>query len=134
MSQEQQGGAQEEKSGFVLARNFLVAIYRDPTGIRLKGQKGTDWLLGSKNNQPRGGRGLSGERDTGPGLSPFQPPGLLLVASLGFSSRCTARTRVRAPLAPRLGAPPLGLLLLPAQRLRERRWGIPMGNLVRAAL
>lgn len=80
----------KKKLGVVLVRNFLVATYRDPTGIRQKGQKGIYWLLESKNNQPGGGRetagvGGSGARDTQPGLSPFQPPGLLWVDSPGFS-------------------------------------------------
>lgn len=76
MGQEQQRSAQEEKLGVVLVRNFGVATYRDPTGIRLKGQKGTS--LGRQG-------GSVGRGTHSPGLPPFQPPGLLLGGLPGVS-------------------------------------------------
>lgn len=60
----------------------MVAIYRDPSGIRLKGQKGIYWLVVLGTQEPSAwgrqgeGRvsGVSGEKDT-------QPRALLIPAS-----------------------------------------------------
>lgn len=60
----------KKKLGVVLVRNFLVATYRNPSGIRQKGRKGIYWLSESKNNQTQGRKGgcwvsgMNGARDT----------------------------------------------------------------------
>lgn len=55
--------SRKEESGVASVRNFLVATYRNPTGIRQKGIKGIYWLSGSKDNQTAGRGGLLGFRD-----------------------------------------------------------------------
>lgn len=74
----------------VLVRNFWVATYRNPTGIRQKGKKGIYWLLESKNNQHGGRRGFRDKWGKGHrtlGLSLFQSPSF----SLGDILSCITR-------------------------------------------
>lgn len=68
----------KKKLGVVLVRNFLVATYRSPVGIRQKGREGIYRLSDSKNNQTEGRKGgswvsgINGARDMrNPGLSTF---------------------------------------------------------------
>lgn len=79
------GTTWNQKLRVALVRNFLVATYRNPAGIRQKGKKGIYWLSESKNNQTEGRKGrlvsgLNRTRDTKAlGLSP-----LLVLAGLSL--------------------------------------------------
>lgn len=84
----------KKKLGVALVRNFLVATYRNPTGIRQKVKKGIYWILESKNNQTerrKGGccvLGKNGARDTKLWDSLHSSLGFSLggILSFGFSS------------------------------------------------